>query len=67
MRFKQERLLINEYRPTAVREMCKIAFEHVGFNYEDHVVIDPKFYRPAEVDVLLGNPTKAKDRIGWSA
>lgn len=52
---------------TTVREMCKIAFEHVGLNYEDHVVIDPKFYRPAEVDVLLGNPTKAKDRLGWSA
>lgn len=52
---------------TTVREMCKIAFEHVNLNYEDHVVIDQKFYRPAEVDILLGNPTKAKDRLGWSA
>ena len=39
---------------TTVREMCKLAFEHVGLNYEDHVVIDPQFFRPAEVDILLG-------------
>jgi GDPmannose 4,6-dehydratase len=54
-------------RTTTVREMCKIAFEHVGLNYEDYVVIDPKFYRPAEVDVLLGNPNKAKEKLGWEA
>lgn len=51
---------------TTVREMCKIAFAHVGLNYEDHVVIDPKFFRPAEVDVLLGNPTKAMTKLGWN-
>ncbi|MBD2847131.1 GDP-mannose 4,6-dehydratase [Paenibacillus sp. IB182496] len=51
---------------TSVREMCRIAFRHVGLNYEDHVVIDPKFYRPAEVDVLLGNPAKARERLGWA-
>ncbi len=50
---------------TTVRDMCKIAFAHVGLNYEDHVVIDPKFFRPAEVDVLLGNPTKAITKLGW--
>lgn len=50
---------------TTVRDMCKIAFEHVGLNYENHVVIDPKFYRPAEVDVLLGNPAKAGAKLGW--
>lgn len=50
---------------TSVRDMCKIAFSYVGLNYEDHVVIDPKFYRPAEVDVLLGNHTKAKKKLGW--
>lgn len=54
-------------RTTTVRDMCKIAFEHVGLNYEDHVVIDPKFYRPAEVDLLLGNPAKAKEKLGWEA
>jgi GDPmannose 4,6-dehydratase len=52
---------------TTVRDMCRIAFEHVGLNYEDHVVIDPQFYRPAEVDVLLGNPAKAQRQLGWSA
>jgi len=38
----------------------------VGLNYEDHVVIDPRFYRPAEVEILLGNPAKAKARLGWA-
>lgn len=52
---------------TTVRDMCRIAFAHVGLNYEDHVVIDPQFYRPAEVDVLLGNPEKARKQLGWSA
>jgi len=51
---------------TTVRDMCRIAFGHVGLDYEKHVVIDPKFYRPAEVDVLLGNPAKAKAKLGWA-
>ena len=50
---------------TSVREMCRIAFSHVGLNSEEHVVIDPKLYRPAEVEVLVGNPAKAKARLGW--
>jgi len=50
---------------TTVRDMCKIAFDHVGLDYQNHVVIDPKFFRPAEVDVLLGNPAKARERLGW--
>jgi GDPmannose 4,6-dehydratase len=50
---------------TSVRDMCNIAFSHVGLNADDHVVIDPAFYRPAEVDVLLGNPAKAKAKLGW--
>ena len=52
---------------TTVREMCRIAFSHVGLSYKDHVVIDPKFFRPAEVDVLLGNPDKAERLLGWKA
>ena len=52
---------------TTVRDMCRIAFNHVGLKHEDHVVIDPKFYRPAEVEVLLGNPGKAKAKLGWVA
>jgi GDPmannose 4,6-dehydratase len=54
-------------RTTTVREMCRIAFAHVGLAYEDHVVMDPKFLRPAEVDVLLGNPAKAERLLGWKA
>jgi GDPmannose 4,6-dehydratase len=52
---------------TTVREMCRIAFAHVGLPYEDHIVVDPQFFRPAEVDVLLGNPAKAERKLGWKA
>ena len=52
-------------RTTSVREMCRIAFSHAGLDYEDFVVIDPGLYRPAEVDVLLGNPEKARAELGW--
>ena len=51
---------------TTVRDMCRIAFECVGLKHEDHVVVDPQLYRPAEVETLLGNPTKAKEKLGWS-
>ena len=54
-------------RTTTVRDMCRIAFEHVGLDYGKYVVVDPKFYRPAEVDLLLGNPAKAKAKLGWEA
>jgi GDPmannose 4,6-dehydratase len=45
--------------------MCRIAFEHVGLKADDHVIIDPAFYRPAEVDILLGDASKAKATLGW--
>lgn len=54
-------------RTTSVREMCKIAFDYVGLNYEDYVIIDPRFYRPAEVDALMGDPSKAREKLGWEA
>jgi GDPmannose 4,6-dehydratase len=54
-------------RTVTVRDMCKIAFEHAGLNIDDHLVIDPELFRPAEVDVLLGNPAKAKAKFGWEA
>lgn len=54
-------------RTTTVRDMCKIAFEHAGLDIDKHLVIDPELFRPAEVDVLLGNPQKAKDAFGWEA
>jgi GDPmannose 4,6-dehydratase len=50
---------------TTVRDMCRIAFDHVGLKMEDHLVIDPKLFRPAEVDVLLGDPAKAREKLGW--
>jgi len=49
----------------AVREFCEIAFGHVGLNYQDYVVQDPRFYRPAEVDLLISNPSRAKAVLGW--
>lgn len=52
---------------STVRGMCEIAFTHVGLKMEDHVIIDEKFMRPAEVDVLLGNPAKANEELGWTA
>lgn len=52
-------------RTTTVRDMCRIAFEHVGMDMNKHVIIDPAFYRPAEVDVLLGDPSKAREKLGW--
>ena len=52
---------------TSVREMCQIAFNFVGLNYEDYVVIDKELFRPAEVDLLLGDPAKAKAKLDWEA
>lgn len=52
---------------TTVRDMCRIAFDHVGLDMNRHIVIDPTFYRPAEVAVLLGDPSKARARLGWKA
>jgi|TARA_B100000519_G_C14253472_1_gene443737 GDPmannose 4,6-dehydratase len=49
----------------SVRDFCKIAFGTVGLNLEDYVGIDPRFYRPAEVETLLGDPAKAKTKLGW--
>ena len=49
-----------------VRELVEIAFERIGISgWERHVVIDPRFYRPAEVDLLIGDSTKARTRLGW--
>jgi GDPmannose 4,6-dehydratase len=48
-----------------VREFCEIAFGHVGLDYNDHVKVDQRFVRPAEVDLLLGDPSKAKRVLGW--
>lgn len=48
-----------------VRHFCELAFGAVGLDYRDHVVIDERFFRPAEVDLLVGDPRKAQDTLGW--
>jgi GDPmannose 4,6-dehydratase len=52
-------------RTTSVRDMCRIAFDHVGLNYEEFVKVDAAYLRPAEVDILLGDSTKARTTLGW--
>jgi GDPmannose 4,6-dehydratase len=48
-----------------VGEFCEIAFDHVGLDWQQYVVVDPQFYRPAEVDLLWSDPTKARTKLGW--
>jgi GDPmannose 4,6-dehydratase len=50
----------------SVREFVEKVFDKLGLDYQQHVVIDPKYFRPTEVDVLLGNSTKAKKTLGWN-
>ncbi len=51
----------------SVAQFCELAFRRVGIeNWRDHVVIDPSFLRPAEVDLLIGDPSKARDQLGWT-
>ncbi|HJL69673.1 MAG TPA: GDP-mannose 4,6-dehydratase [Anaerolineales bacterium] len=49
----------------SIREICETAFAHVGLDYQDYVVSDPRFYRPAEVDLLVGDASRARETIGW--
>jgi GDPmannose 4,6-dehydratase len=49
----------------SVRELCEAAFGHVGLDYRKYVEIDPRYFRPTEVDFLLGDPSKAKRQLGW--
>jgi GDPmannose 4,6-dehydratase len=50
----------------SVREFVELAFARAGMNWEDHVRVDPRYFRPAEVDLLLGDPTKARETLGWT-
>jgi GDPmannose 4,6-dehydratase len=52
-------------RMISVREFCDLAFRHVGLDYRDFVELDPRYLRPAEVDELLGDATKARNRLDW--
>jgi GDPmannose 4,6-dehydratase len=49
----------------SVRELCEVAFSYVGLTYQDFVVTDPRFYRPAEVDMLIGDASKGRVQLGW--
>ncbi|HID62199.1 MAG TPA: GDP-mannose 4,6-dehydratase, partial [Anaerolineae bacterium] len=49
----------------SVRELCEVAFGYLGLDYRDYVVSDPKYYRPAEVDQLVADPRKAREKLGW--
>lgn len=51
----------------SVREFASLAFECVGLDWREHVEVDPQFRRPADVDLLIGDPQKARDRLGWQA
>ncbi len=54
-------------RTTSIRELCRLAFSAAGLEYRDHVVTRSDLIRPAEVDVLLGDASKARERLGWQA
>src|SRR6478672_10427903 len=49
----------------SVRDLCEAAFSHVGLDYQQYVKQDPKFFRPAEVDLLVADPSKASEKLGW--
>jgi GDPmannose 4,6-dehydratase len=58
--------VIGTGRTHSVRELVEAAFGHVGLEWQKYVVTDPRFIRPAEVDLLLADPTKAKQELGWT-
>lgn len=62
---KADDFVISTGETHTIEELVEIAFTHVGLNWRDYVVIDQKFVRPAEVDLLLGDCSKAKEKLGW--
>ena len=62
---KPENYVIGTGETYAVREFCEHAFGFVDLDYNDYVVQDPRFYRPAEVDLLISDPSKAREELGW--
>jgi GDPmannose 4,6-dehydratase len=49
----------------SVRDFLELAFSHVNLSFEDHVTVDERFFRPAEVDLLVGDASLAKEKLGW--
>jgi GDPmannose 4,6-dehydratase len=64
---KPEDYVVATGRTASVREFSELAFAHAGLKMDDHVVVDTRYMRPAEVEILLGNPTKAREKLGWHA
>ncbi len=63
---KPDDYVIATGKTVTVRAMCRVAFDHAGLDMDAHVVIDPAFFRPAEVDILLGDASKAERVLGWT-
>ena len=63
---KPDDYVISTGETHSIRELLEIAFGHVGLDYKDYTVVDPKYLRPAEVDLLCGDSTKAKNVLGWT-
>jgi GDPmannose 4,6-dehydratase len=62
---KPDDYVISTGRMVSVRDFCEMAFSHAGLDYKDFVEIDPRYFRPAEVDQLLGDSSKAYQVLGW--
>jgi len=62
---KPDNFVVGMGETHSVREFCEIAFAHVSLDYNDYVVQDERFYRPAEVDLLISDPSKARSILGW--
>ena len=62
---KPDNYVVGTGETYSVREFCELAFGYVDLDYNDYVVKDPRFYRPAEVDLLISDPSKAREKLGW--
>jgi GDPmannose 4,6-dehydratase len=62
---KPDDYVIATNKTISVRQFCELAFGHVGLDHKDFIAFDPRYLRPAEVDLLLGDPSKAKEKLGW--
>ena len=64
---KPDNYVVGTSETHSVRELCEAAFDHLGLDWQEYVVQDPRFYRPAEVDLLVSDPSKARRVLGWES
>jgi len=64
---KPDNYVVGTSETHSVRELCEAAFGHLGLDWQEYVVQDPRFYRPAEVDLLVSDPSKARRVLGWES